>query len=116
MKFIQIIGIIFALIMSYLNFLHFRRREMPLRYFIIWALVWLALFVFALIPGTTSLLSQELGLIGDLRTMDFLLIIGFMGVLGFLYQFYIYLENMKKRLEKLVRDNALKSIEKRDEQ
>lgn len=106
---IQILGVIFALFMGYFSFVYFKRREFSLPVLILWEILWFALIFVTIFPTSTNFFLEKLGLA---RAMDFFMILGFMVVLGLSFYNYIVVGRLQKKIEKLVRKEALKGLKK----
>ena len=106
---IQFIGLIFGLVMTYMTFINHKRREFGRGQFFFWEAVWLGFIVVALFPVLVSNLAKNLGFI---RTMDFLMLSGFIILAFFTFYNYSSLNRISRRLEDKTREDALREIEK----
>ncbi len=96
---IQIAGICFGLFMIYYSFLHYKRKEITAREFIFWIILWTIFSYIALFPQALDFMVERLQLS---RTMDLLIIVGFMALtLMFIYIYNIMRRNQRK-LEEIV--------------
>ncbi len=106
---IQILGILFALLMLYLTFLHYKRDEFSQNEYLFWQILWALFAVMALFPKLLSPFTHTLNLN---RTMDLLILLGFIFVIGLLYHNYISLQKTKRRVEEIVGKIAIKQNKK----
>ncbi len=107
---VQIVGLLFAIFMLYLSFLHWKRGEIGGGNFFFWLMLWLAFILVTLFPILLGGLTKMLFFA---RVMDFLMLIAFM-ILAFLgFQNYISQKKMEKKIEKMVRKEALRKIERK---
>lgn len=104
---IQILGVIFGLFMVYFTFVYFKRKEFSFWVLIFWEVLWLALIFVTLFPHSTNFFLEKLGLI---RAMDFFMILGFIVVLGLSFYNYVLMNNLKRKLEQMVRQEALQNL------
>ena len=102
---IQIIGILFALLLSYLTFLHFRRKEFTAKETIFWLAAWLIFLLLAIFPmGLDFLIKNWLSFS---RRLDFFIILGFMSLIGMIFHIYTSIRKMQNKLERVVRKMAV---------
>jgi hypothetical protein len=101
---IQIVGLFFGLFMIYYSFLHFKRNEFTIKEFSLWIILWIGLMIVALFPEVLDGIVARLSLS---RTMDFLIIGGFMLLTSMFFYTYTLLRINQKKLEELVRKIAL---------
>lgn len=107
---VQIIAILFAIFMIYVAFLHFKRKDINGPEVFFWTALWLGFIMVALFPKILESVSQ---LLFFARIMDLLMIIAFM-ILAFLgFQNWIANRRMERKIEELVRRQALKNLEKK---
>ena len=106
---IQILGIVFGLLMTYLIFLHYKRKEFGKLQFFFWQIIWIVFILVVLFPRITTGLIHKLGVV---RTMDLLTILGFMFITLLVFYNYFTINKIKKKLEHNTRKEALKNINK----
>lgn len=106
---IQIIASIFGLIMVYLSFLHYKRKEFNRYQFVIWELLWIGFVVITWLPDRFNFITERLG-IG--RAFDLFAIIAFVIVLFLTFHNYLLITRLEKRTERGVRDEALSKLPK----
>jgi hypothetical protein len=107
---IQILGLLFGLFMLYFTFLHHKRNEIKQTEYIIWASLWfgvilITIFPFILEPFTRTLHLQ--------RTMDLLILVGFVFVIGLMFNNYMSLRKTQKKVEEVVRKIAINKASKK---
>lgn len=107
---IKIIGFAFAIIMAYSTFLSYKKKDFNRAQFLFWEIVWVALI---LVVYFSNLMTEAVQAIGFIRVMDFLTVGGF--VIITLLSFYNYssINKIKKSLEKDVREEALKDLNRK---
>lgn len=105
---IQLIAGAFALLMFYLTFLHFKRREFSPRVFTIWSVIWLGFLIVSVFPELANQLVDDLGVT---RALDLFTILGFILILAVIFRLFVIITVIERRLETLVRKEALKELE-----
>ncbi len=106
---IQILGILFALFMAYLTFLHYKRQEFTGKEMALWAVMWVAFIVISVSPGLLNPIVESLSFA---RTMDLLIVLGFMFLIGITFFNYLKLKKTQKKIEDLVRGIAIRRAKK----
>lgn len=101
----QIIAIVFSLIMIYLSYLHFRRKEIDKMEFFTWWIIWVGATMIIIFP---DLLRGFASTFYITRVFDFMVIGGFILVITLSYKAYVSNRSLEKKLEKLIRAQALK--------
>jgi len=101
---IQILGILFGGFMIYYVFLHRKRKELTIKEYSFWIVLWVLFIILTLFPW---LLKPILEPIGFARTMDFFIVAGFMFLIGSLFYIYLLVRSNQKRLEDIIRKIAL---------
>ena len=105
---IQILGILFSLILSYFTFLNYKRRFFTGRECIGWLAIWGGFAIVTLYPNLFQTFSGELG---ATRAFDTFSVIGFIVTLSISFYTYVNLDRLRKVVEKMVRDVAMKDID-----
>ncbi len=101
---VQVLGVLFAIVMIYLSFLYFKKKEFYLKDFAAWLIVWI-LFLFAIIfPNTLEFLLQPLTVY---RVMDLIIIGGFLVLFIFVFVLYRITRMNEKNVKEIVRKLAL---------
>lgn len=107
---VQIIAILFAIFMIYVAFLHFKRKDINGGEIFFWVSLWSGFIVITLFPRILQSITQ---LLFFARVMDLLMVLAFM-ILAFLgFQNHVSNRRMEKKIEELVRKEALKSAGKK---
>jgi hypothetical protein len=107
---IQIVGLIFALIMSYLIFLNFKRKEINIAEFVFWLVIWALFVVLTFAPRIVDPLLQSLHIV---RALDFYVIIGFMFLFVFNFAIYRIVRKNDRKVELIVQRIAYRDAEER---
>ncbi|MBS3107237.1 DUF2304 domain-containing protein [Candidatus Woesearchaeota archaeon] len=102
---IQVVGLFFAGFMTYFSFLHFKRKEFTPKEFTFWLVLWIVFAGVAIFPGSLDFLVEKFNLT---RTMDLLIISGFMVLLALFFYVYTLLRRLQAKMEKIVREFAKK--------
>lgn len=106
---IQIIGIIFGFLMVYMVFLNYKRKDFSKKQLLIWEIIWIAFIFIILFPNFLSVFTKKMGFV---RTMDFLMLSGFIIITFLTFYNYSFLHKINKKLEYQVREEALKNFKK----
>ena len=101
---VQILGVLFTLFMIYLTFLHQKRNEFNVNESFFWIFSWVMLMIITIFPNVLSPFVRGLQLH---RIMDLLTILGFLCVIGLLFNNYLKLRKTDKKIEKVVRSISL---------
>lgn len=107
---IQLIGMIFGLGILYISFISFKKREFTLNEWGFWTLLGTAFIIVTLFPGILDPIVESLNIA---RTMDLLIVLGFMFLTGATFYIYTVARKTQKNMEELVRKLALKEPKKR---
>ena len=102
---IQIAGFLFGLFMMYYSFLNYKRKEFTTKEFSFWLGLWMVFSVIALFP---SVLDPVVVGVGFLRALDLLTIAGFLFLIAAIFYTYTIVRKNQNKLEKLVREMAIK--------
>jgi hypothetical protein len=102
---LQITGFIFALLMIYLSIVHYKKGSLNGIEITIWLVIW-TLVIFAVIfPEILRTYSQAFAVS---RLLDLLIAGGFILVISMVSMLYIKTKKIEKKLEDLIRKDALK--------
>lgn len=101
---IQIIGILFGLLIMYLTFLNYKRKEFTLNEFSFWTIFGTAFIILSVHPGLLDFIVQK---INFARTLDMYIVFGFMFLIAATYYTYSITRRTQKKLEELIRKIAL---------
>ncbi|MBU0980343.1 MAG: DUF2304 domain-containing protein [Nanoarchaeota archaeon] len=103
---IQIAGVLFAIFMLYLTFLHQKRKEFTVKEYLFWVGLWLVFVLLALFP--TALDPFVKGVLNVKRPIDLFMILGFMLIMGMIFHIYTIMRRVQKRSEEIVRKMAMR--------
>jgi len=106
---IQIIGIVFALFMTYFSFLQLKRKEITGMEFTFWLSCWLIVVIIALMP---SILDPIVETFAFARALDLVIVLGFLFLISITYFNYASIKKMSKKQEAIVREVAFKRAKK----
>jgi hypothetical protein len=109
MLILQIMAFMFCVIMSYHTLLYYKKGEFNGISFFIWESVWVMIMFAVLFP---QLLYPVVEAFKLTRAMDLMFIFGFLFMIGVTFHNFRYTVRNEKRIEKLVRENALKNGKK----
>ena len=101
-------GVLFALIMLYITFLHQKRKEFSTSELLFWTLLWVLFIYVTVFPRSLNFLIETLNFI---RVFDFLVVVGFIFVTSLGIFNYFNSKNNKKDIEEIIRKIALKKRE-----
>ncbi|GEM_PF-556197 len=103
---IQLLGVIFGLGMTYFTFVKYKRKELNKSEFLVWQGCWAVLIFVALIP---SILDPIIAPLNFYRRLDFFVVIGFFILLSLCFYNYNSMKRIEKKIEVLVRKEALEN-------
>lgn len=103
---IQLLGVIFGLGMTYFTFVRYKRKELSKSEFLVWQGCWAVLIFVALIP---SILDPIIAPLNFYRRLDFFVVVGFFILLSLSFYNYNSMKRIEKKIEVLVRKEALES-------
>ena len=104
---IQFIASAFGLIMAYLSFLQYKRREFNRYQFVIWEVLWIGFIVVTLLPDRFNAITERLGIA---RAFDLFAIGAFVIILFLTFHNYLLITKLEKRLEDRVRQKTLEDL------
>lgn len=102
---IQIVAILFALWMIYFSYLHFRRHEFSMTELLFWQVLWVGLIAVVVYPTSVRFILQTFSIS---RTFDLIVIIGIVILYGITFRNYVLLRRIERRLEEVIRLDALR--------
>jgi len=108
---IQLLGVAFGMFMIYLTFVHFKRKEYTAKEFSVWMVLWLSFIFISLFPQAIQFFVHKT--LGMSRTLDFLIIIGFIMIAGIIFYTYSIVRQTQNKIEEIVRKFAIKNHKKR---
>ena len=106
----QLIGIIFGLGVLYLTFLYFKRNEFTRNEWGLWTLLGTLFILLSIFP---ELLDPIIVKFQFARTLDFLIILGFMFLIAATFYTYVVTRQTQRKLESLVRRLAIEKAKKK---
>lgn len=104
---LQIIALIFALIMIYFAYLHYRRGEINGMEILFWLVAWIGAITIILFPTAFKAFSETIAIS---RAFDLAMLGGFILVIPLVYLSYVRTNKLEKKLEEYTRNDALKNI------
>ena len=105
---IQICGLLFSLIMIYLSFLHYKRKEFKAEVFFFWLLLWMGFIFMVVFPTSLDVLIKDVLKFG--RRLDFFVVLGFIFMISLMYYNYIMVNKTKTKVEKIIRKIAMENM------
>ncbi len=106
---LQFIALAFALVMIYFAYVNFRKGEINKVEFAVWFTAWALSMIIVIFPDTIRKITQTF-LIA--RLLDLLVAGGFLLVIVMVSIAYLRTRRIEKKIEELVRKEALKEIKK----
>lgn len=103
---LQIIGLIFAFSMIYFAVLHYKRKEIGKYEIISWIVVWTGVAVVVVFP---ELLRRFATTFFVSRVFDLMVVGGFVLVISMTTSTYLRTKKLEKKLEEIVRREAIKN-------
>ncbi|MBS3117013.1 DUF2304 domain-containing protein [Candidatus Woesearchaeota archaeon] len=107
---IQFLGVIFGSAMVYFTFVKYKRKELSKLEMSIWMTGWIVLIVIAILPFALDPIIAPLNFY---RRLDFFVVFGFFVLLGFSFYNYSTLRKIERKVEKIVRREALENIKEK---
>ena len=105
---IQFLGVVFGLGMMYFTFVKFKRHELSKWELVAWFSGWALLIIIGLAPFVLDPLIHPLNFY---RRLDFFVVVGFFVLLGLSFFNYSTVKKMEKKVERFVRQEALREAE-----
>lgn len=102
---LQMVLLLFAILMTYSLFLHWKKKNISNKFFFSWLIIFLVFVFLALFPKILEPLMRELFIV---RVMDLGMIGTFMILTYVTIENNIKIKNLEKTIEKLVRKIAIK--------
>ena len=107
---LQIIAIIFSFLMIYLALLNKRRNEIDTSEFISWVVIWSLTIFVVIFPELLRSFAQRFFIT---RLFDLMVVGGFVLVIAMVTKAYLGVKRMEKKLENLIRKEALKDVKEK---
>jgi len=105
---VQVIGVLFGLALLYFTYVHQKRNEFNVKEWLMWSGLAICWIIVAAFPGIIDSFTVPRGV----RTMDFLIILGFMFLIYATLHIYTVLRSTQHKLEDLVRNNDMAEAQK----
>jgi hypothetical protein len=109
---IQIVGICFAVVFLYLTYINKKREELNSAESIFWMVLWVCLLIISIYPTMLNFIVKDV--LNVSRTLDFFIITAFLMMFGIIYYIFINTKRTVNKVEKLVRNLALKKNKEND--
>ncbi len=106
---IQFVGILVALAAIHITYLYYKRMNFTKKELYFWLMIWIAFLIVTIFP---RILQPVVGYLHLQRSMDLIMIIAFVIVFALTFHNYVANRKVMDKIEKLVRELALKDIEK----
>ena len=107
---LQLIAIIFSFLMIYLALLNKRRGEIDKSEFVSWSVIWSLTIFIVIFPELLRSFAQRFFIT---RLFDLMVIGGFVLVITMTVKSYLSTKKMERKLEDLIRKEALKNVKKK---
>ncbi|HET9849715.1 MAG TPA: DUF2304 domain-containing protein [Candidatus Dormibacteraeota bacterium] len=104
---LQVLTLLFGVAMAYLTYVGFRRHQFGIGGLVFWEIVWLALVLVSIVPLPHQPLSRALG---AARLLDLAIVVAILIMSTVTYRTYVAVQLMRRRLEELVRTQALAEL------
>lgn len=101
---IELVGTCFSIFALSRVLLRFREGRISWGMMAVWSLAWLSVIAFILSPSMFGGLSRAIGI---QRPLDFMLVVSLLLSYYLMFRMYIYLEEIRQDLARVVRENAL---------
>lgn len=105
---LQIVAILFAFLMIYLALLNYKRGELNGMEIASWVLIWVIVIFITIFPELIRTFAQTFAVS---RLFDLMVVGGFILVISMVSAAYVRTKRMEKKLEELIRKDALKDTE-----
>ena len=102
---IQVAGFLFGMFMSYYSCVNYKRKECTSKEFGFWLLLWIVFIVITLFPFVLDPIVKTFGFF---RTLDLLIISGFLFLIVSIFYTYTLVRKNQRKLEVVVRQMAMK--------
>lgn len=108
---IQLISTMLAVLVIIKSYADYKRRQEAFVVFLFWTATWLGIVYLAFFPQTVDLLSQRFG--NDSTTgFNRMLALSFTFLFFITYRVYIKAERVERKLNRLIKDLAVKEMPK----
>jgi len=106
---IQLVVAAFAIFALSRAFLGFRSGKLSWRMFALWVFVWLSVLTFLLFP---DVFAEATRLLGMGRPLDFMIVVGIIGAYYLVFRIYVYLEDIRSDMARVVRELSIEREKK----
>ena len=106
---LQIIALIFALIMVYFAYVHYRKGDINGIEMLFWLIAWLGAIFIILLPEVFTAFARTIAVT---RSFDLAVIGGFILVIPLVYLSYIRTKKLEKKIEEMIRAESLNGNKK----
>lgn len=103
---IQTLGLLFIAVMLYFTYLNYKRKNYGSKSFISWLIIWIIAGIVIIIPKTIYGFMEFLNIE---RTQDFFYVGAFIVLFVIVFNIYITTKKTHNKIEKLVREQAIKN-------
>lgn len=107
---LQILAILFAFCMMYFAIIGYKKRELSLAEISSWTILWSTTIVIVVFPELLRSFSMTFLVT---RVFDFMVIGGFILVISLVSSAYIRTKRNEKKLEELIRRDAIRNVKKK---
>ncbi len=105
---LQVIALIFALIMIYFSYLHYRKGDINGIEILFWLIAWVGAILIIFFPNIFSAFAKTIAIS---RAFDLAVLGGFIIIIPLVYSAYIRSKRIEKRVEEFIRQESLKDLE-----
>lgn len=109
---LQITAVIFSLIMIYFALLNYKRREINSVEFLSWIIIWTATVFIVVFPNLLNIFAKSFAFS---RGFDMVVVGGFILLIPLIASSYVRGKRIERKVEKFIREEALKSVEKKSQ-
>lgn len=106
---LQLVGVGIALISIYMTYLYYRRNEFNKKEFVVWFILWAGFMLISITPSSFQFVLETFAIY---RMMDLIMIVAFIVIYIIGFNNYIAVRRMQKKMEILVREDALNFFKK----
>lgn len=103
---IQVVSFVFALIMIYLSYVNFRKKEIDKVDFYTWLIIWIAASSVVLFPEMLRDFSSRFLIT---RLFDLMVVAGFILLISMTAKTYVRSNKTEKKMEEFLRQDAIKN-------
>lgn len=104
---LQIIALVFALIMIYFAYLHYRKGDINRGEMLFWSISWIGAIFIITFPSIFGAFAQTIAIS---RAFDLAVVGGFILVIPLVYSAYVRTKRLERKFEELIRKESLRTI------